>query len=364
MSGIIVHEWLEQHGGAENVVEAMQQAFPDADLWALWDNSRGRFNASFETLLARTPLRRAKALALPFMPIVWRRLPAMNPDWILVSSHLFAHHARLRGAEDVPKLVYAHTPARYIWTPELDLRGGGLTARSASRILKPLDRRRAQEAAAIAANSKFIAQRIAHAWEREAEVIYPPIDVDRFAAEPTLVGRDRERLARVPEGFVLAVSRWVPYKRLDMAIRVGALSDLPVVIAGRGPDEHRLRKLAIDSRVRVEFIESPSDELLQALLHRAAALVFAPVEDFGIVPVEAMAAGTPAIANAIGGAAESVLDGQTGSLVNEWASDEDVRRATAVALEASPEACRARAGDFSSGRFDREIRQFVERHAT
>ena len=167
MSGILVHEWLARFGGSENVFEVLSETFPDAERFCLWNDSDGRFTGVNETILARTPLRRSKAAALPFMPAVWRHLPRRDADWVLCSSHLFAHHARFGGpARDAVKLVYAHTPARYIWTPELDGRGDRLLARAVAAPLKPLDRRRAAEPVSIVANSAFVAQRIADTWER------------------------------------------------------------------------------------------------------------------------------------------------------------------------------------------------------
>ncbi|WP_221583758.1 glycosyltransferase [Microbacterium sp. G2-8] len=361
--GIIVHEWLAPAGGSENVFEAIARAFPDAERWCLWNDS-DRFDPVHETLLARTPLRGRKALALPFMPAVWRHLPAREADWILTSTHLFAHHARFGGpARDAPKLVYAHTPARYIWVPELDGRGDSLPARLASRALKPLDRKRAQEPVAIAANSRFIAQRIADTWERDAEVIYPNVDVDRILAEPLLTAREESALAALPDEFLLGFSRFVPYKRLDAAIDAGRVSGLPVVLAGGGDDEDRLRANAERMHPgRVTFVLNPSDPLLSAILRRATALVFAPIEDFGIIPVEAMAAGTPVLVNAVGGAVESVVDGLTGAHVQDWADDADLRAAVEKAARCSPSDCRNRATQFGQDVFDGRIRDFVARH--
>ena len=98
MSGVIVHEWLESTGGAENVFDVLGRTFPDAARVCLWNDSDGRFTDVQETVLARTPLRHSKAVALPFMPLVWRHLPALDADWVLCSSHAFAHHARFAGA--------------------------------------------------------------------------------------------------------------------------------------------------------------------------------------------------------------------------------------------------------------------------
>lgn len=349
MSGILVHEWLARHGGSENVFEVLSRTFPDAERFCLWDDSGGRFTGVHETVLARTPLRRSKAAALPFMPAVWRHLPARHADWVLCSSHLFAHHARFAGpARDAPKLVYAHSPARYIWAPEFDGRGGGFAARAVSALVKPVDRKRAAEPVAIAANSTFVAQRIADTWEREATVIHPPIDVSAFAAAPAEpTPAEQATLDGLPSEFLLGVSRFVPYKRLDRVIATGVAAGVPVVLAGGGPDEDRLRAIAAAERERVVFVRDPSSDLLAELYRRALALVFPAIEDFGIMPVEAMATGTPVVASAIGGTAETVVDGVTGALVHEWTRSE-LKVAVDRAVGVRAEACVARAFEFDA----------------
>lgn len=364
MSGILVHEWLARTGGSENVFEHLTEIFPGARRFCLWNDSNGRFVDVEETFLARTPLRRSKAASVPLMPIAWRALPAVDADWVLCSSHVFAHHARFRGgARDAPKFVYAHTPARYIWTPELDGRGSGVVARAVSAALKPLDRRRAQEPVAIAANSRFVAQRIADTWERESVVIYPPVDVDAFSADPALRDEDARIRAALPRDYLLGVSRFVPYKRLDAVIHAGAAAGLPVVLAGSGPDEARLRAIATEVHPgSVHFVDRPSFELLSALYRDAAALVFAPIEDFGIIPVEAMASGTPVVANAVGGAVESVVDGLTGAHVEDWDDRTLLRAAVERALAAAPEACVERAAAFSPTVFAQGIRDWIGGH--
>ncbi|MFV0373216.1 glycosyltransferase [Microbacterium sp.] len=362
MSGILVHEWLSPEGGSENVFATLCEMFPDAERWALWDASEGRFAGIHETLLARTPLRGQKAAALPFMPAVWRALPSRSAEWVLCSTHAFAHHARFHGpARDAPKFVYAHTPARYVWAPELDGRGGGAVARGLSSLLKRVDRARAQEPTAIAANSDFVADRIARCWEREASVIHPPIAVDEFGVEPDLDSVDERVLDNLPTGYLLGFSRFVPYKRLDAVIDAGRAVGLPVVLAGAGPDEQRLRAIADERHPgRVTFVHRPSAPLLRALYRHARALVFAPVEDFGIVPVEAMASGTPVVANAVGGAAESVVVGETGTLVREWNSPSEVREAVERAVSMDSAACVRRARDFSPEVFEQNMRGWLQ----
>lgn len=323
MTIAIVHEWIEQSGGAEKVLDAMAEAFSDADIYALWNDAPDRYSGRnvYESWLASTPLRKHKAAALPLLPETWHRLKAHRAyDRMLISSHLFAHHARFLGElQDIPKFVYAHTPARYIWTPELDERGNSLSVRLASGALKPLDRKRAQEATAIAANSQFVRERIQKAWDRDAAVIYPPVDIEKIQAvadwRNVLDPEELEILDGLPSEFVLGASRFIPYKRLDLVIEAGARAGFPVVIAGRGPEEERLRALAGEQSVPVEIVISPSDALLYALFQKALAFVFPAIEDFGIMPVEAQAAGCPVVTGPIGGALESVVSGVTGVTV-------------------------------------------------
>jgi glycosyltransferase involved in cell wall biosynthesis len=363
MAGVLIHEWLSERGGSENVVVELSRIFPDAPIIALWDDAPQRFTAGRvrETWLSKTPLRHHKSLALPFMPAIWRHLGSSDADWMLCSSHLFAHHAQLSGPNDhVRKYVYAHTPARYIWTPELDARGDGFVARAVSRPLQVLDRRRAQEAHSVAANSAYVARRIEDTWHRESTVIYPPVQVGMFAEETGLylTAEEEDSLASLPEVFLLGASRFVPYKRLDVAIDAGIATGIPVVIAGDGPDGPRLRQLADQRPGLVTFIEKPSQSMLRALYRRATVYVFAAIEDFGIMPVEAMAAGTPVIANAVGGAAESVQHGVTGALLESF-DPVSLREAVELAIRASPADCQARAWDFDVSVFDDNIRSWI-----
>lgn len=320
MSGLIVQEWLEPHGGSERVVDALRETYPDADLLALWNDAPEKYHAVRESWLARSPLRHHKAWALPFMPHVWRHVVSKSEkfDWILVSSHLFAHQvaARTDSGDMIPKFVYAHTPARYIWEPDLDKRGQSLAIRAASALLKPGDRRRAQEPVAVAANSKFVQERIRRAWQRDASVIYPPVDVDLIQGvqdwRTKLTDRELAEIRALPHEFILGASRFVPYKRLDWVIRAASAAGVPAVIAGSGPEEPHLRALAEQANVPVAFVIDPSTPMLYALYQAALLFVFPAIEDFGIMPVEAQAAGTPVVTTSIGGATESHEDGVSG----------------------------------------------------
>jgi glycosyltransferase involved in cell wall biosynthesis len=363
VTGILVQEWLSQRGGSENVLIELARIYPDAPIATLWDDAPDRFAKGRvrESWMAKTPLRNHKALAVPLMPATWRFSGASDAEWILCSSHLFAHHAKFSGAaRNVPKFVYAHTPARYIWTPELDLRGDSPLIKAASLPLKRLDYNRAQEPHSIAANSHFVSRRIEQAWGRESTVIYPPVSVDLYAqdASALLNSGEQDILNGLPDAFILGASRYVPYKRLDVAIQAGVATDTPVVIAGDGPDEERLREIAAQSPGLVTFITRPSTALLRELYRRALVLVFPAIEDFGIMPVEAMAAGTPVIANSIGGASESVLHGQTGALVESFDAAA-LSAAVSLATAASATACVARAREFDVTVFEQRIHDWV-----
>jgi glycosyltransferase involved in cell wall biosynthesis len=363
MAGIVVHEWLAKRGGSENVVEEIVATFPDAQLQSLWNDAPDRFtdlNVA-ETWLARTPLRKSKALALPFMPATWRHLGSNDADWVLCSSHLFSHHARFAGpARDVPKLVYAHTPARYIWTPDLDARGNNVFAKAARLPLQALDRHRAQEAQAIAANSEFVRKRIQDCWKRDSVVIHPPVDVQAFADDPAahLTPEEEQVLATLPDTFLLGASRFIPYKRLDLVIALGVASDTPVVLAGDGPSLPELQTLADRHPGRVTFVIKPSRALLSALYRRSLAYVFPAIEDFGIMPVEAMATGTPVIARDFGGAAESVVDGVTGVHLGDFTGQAG-REAVALAATLRPEDAISRAWQFDTSVFRASLRSWV-----
>lgn len=365
MTGLIVHEWLARSGGSEKVVDQMLEAFPGSDLRVLWDDSHApRPAVAQESWLARTPLRHHKALALPFMLPTWRRMTsARRYEWMLTSSHLFAHHARLTGENaDVPKLAYVHTPARYVWAPEQDPRGASAPVRAVAPMLKALDRRRAQELVAVAANSAFIAHRIATTWEREAVVIHPPVDVSRILSQSDwsaeLGLREAAELMALPQDFLLGVSRFIPYKRLDLVIEVGERVGMPVVIAGRGPEEAALRAQAASARVPVHFVVSPSDELLYALYQRADVLVFPAVEDFGIVPVEAQAAGTPVVTGPTGGQTEALTPRVSG-IVAESTDIDDLAHAVRAARELPAFDPQAVTNRFSNAEFAHAIRDFV-----
>ncbi|GAB2736970.1 glycosyltransferase [Nocardioides pakistanensis] len=362
MQGAIVHEWIAANGGAERVADEISQCYPHDPIYTLWRDPSDLFagRAIHESVLASHPwLRDHKPLALPLMPWIWRRLDLRQYDRIIVSSHLFAHHVASNiTAADALISVYVHTPARYIWAPELDERGDALLARIGRQHYRKVDRTRTSAKARYAANSYFIQERICHTWGREAEVIYPPVDVLKLQEgrpwHAKLKPEECTIVESLPHYYVMAASRLVPYKRVDEAIRLGSALGIPVVIAGSGPELPHLRAMAHDAPVPVAFVPSPSSMLLYALIERAALFIFPPVEDFGIVPVEAMSLGTPVLVNRHGGARESV-ERVRGGTVADFSDTANLKVQAARAIDTDLNAAAERVRYFDARRFRTEI---------
>ncbi|WP_136610358.1 glycosyltransferase [Sinomonas albida] len=366
MAGLIVHEWISSIGGSENVVEAMADVFPNADIYCLWNDAPDRFpeRTVHESWLSRTPLRRSKVASLPLMPPTWSSLDVSERDFLLISSHLFAHHAgAAQRSELTPRYVYVHTPARYIWAPELDARGRNPLVKAVTPLLRKLDSRRAASGASFAANSDYVRARIQRCWDQDATVIYPPVDVDHLRSSiewSNRLGLNEELLLDgLPEDFILGASRFVAYKRLEIAIQAGEATGLPVVLAGAGPERSTLEDLAKRVHVPVHFVDRPSDALLYSLYQRAAVYIFPSTEDFGIMPVEAMALGTPVVAYAEGGARESVELLCGGTVIEEF-SDQELATAIDKCLGLDMSSVPEKASQhFGRKAFERRVRSWM-----
>lgn len=356
----IAHEWLAVRAGSEKTFEAMAQAYPDADLYALtWDR-----DAQFDfggrevttTLLDRWPaLRDRRELALPLMSAAWKLIDVDGTyDTVLTSSHAFVRS--FPPAKSATHFCYCHTPLRYAWVPDVDARTQRrIPGKSvAFAALREWDRRTAKNVDFFAANSTAVQDRIHECYGRESEVIHPPVDTDYYSLPDEPVERTR----------ALAVSRFVPYKSVALAIEACAAAEVPLTVAGKGPQEEELRTLAAGLGADVEFEISPPDERLRELYRTSLAVVFPANEDFGIIPVEAQACGAPVVALDIGGARDTVVQGETGLRVPR----QDVGPFAAAIREvvaSPPEAavCRGNAEGFSAQRFVRELREWVERNS-
>jgi glycosyltransferase involved in cell wall biosynthesis len=367
----IVHDWLDTWGGAENVLAVVLDLYPDADLYAIVDflneADRARLGGRkvSTSFIQHLPFaRRHFRKYLPLMPRAVERFDLSGYDLIISSSH-----AAAKGAMTGPNQLHiclCYSPARYAWEIEQQyLRDAGLDrwpladlARLMMRRFRKWDRLAAKRVDRFVAISTYIARRIERCYGRTAVVIYPPVDVARYAADAA---------GRSP--FYLTLSRLVPYKRVDLL--VAAFADMPereLVVAGDGPD---MRALAAAAPANVRLLGRVTDAERDRLLATARAFVFAAEEDFGIAPMEAQACGTPVIAFCRGGAAETVrgLDAPapTGVFFSEQTSaavrdavirfEQSADRITASACRANAQrfdiaAFRQRFGDYVSTAFD------------
>jgi glycosyltransferase involved in cell wall biosynthesis len=350
----LCHEWLNARHGSEKTFEAMAAALPSAAIHALTLQPAAHFDFGgrpvHTTFLDHPRLRdTSRGLQLPLMPLAWRYASRAPYEVVVTSSHACAKG--FRPARGALHLCYCYTPMRYAWLAEVDRRRRrNLASRAGERALRAWDVRSVAWVDGFAAISTTVARRIEQFYGRPAVVIHPPVDTDRYTpGDPA---------AR--EGFALAVSRMVPYKRLDLAIEAAHRLRHPLVVAGAGPEEGRLRALAAELSADVRFVVDPTDGDLVALYRGAGVLVFPAVEDFGIVPVEAQACGTPVVAYGTGGVLDTVVPGETGVLVAEQTAG-----ALAAGIEAvlggrfDAGACRRNAERFSARRFRDQFLDWV-----
>jgi glycosyltransferase involved in cell wall biosynthesis len=305
----LVHEWFGATGGSENVFRSIGDIVPHAERFVLWKDHDSDEKGLRESWMARTPLRHSKAGALPLMPLAWRTLSKEKVDVVISSSHAFAHTVRMGPPETTRYLSYIHSPARYVWSPDFDGRGSSPLLTLPRKALQEADVKLSKHVHSYAANSQEVRNRINKFWKRDAVVINPPVDVEYFGSAPAA---DRYQ----PRDYLLGLGRWIPYKNFDLIIEIAEAAGLPVIIAGSGPEEENLRRAAEKVRVPVVFEVRPSRERLRTLYWGAKALLFPVHEDFGIIPVEAQACGTPVVGLSRGGLLETVVNGETGFLID------------------------------------------------
>jgi len=298
----LVHDWLTGMRGGERCLEVFAELFPAADLYTLL-HVPGSVGPVIESrrivtsFIQRLPqAERRYRHYLPLFPAAVRALDLRGYDLVLSSSHAVAKSVRVpAGALHV---CYCFTPMRYVWDLYDDYFGprAGLAARlvmpPVATWLRRWDRRTAAGVHHFVAISRFVADRIRRVYGRAADVIYPPVDVSRF------------RVDEAPGEFYLVVSALTPYKRVDLAVEACNRLGRRLLVVGSGPEERRLRALAGPT---VELLGWRDDIQTAELYARCRALLFPPLEDFGIAPLEAMAAGRPVIAFGEGGARETVV---------------------------------------------------------
>ena len=308
----LAHDYLNQTGGAERVVGYLHELFPEAPIYTSfyvpeampqelrsWD-----IRTSFIQRLQGVSTRYRRYL--PLYPLAFG-LRRMEPcDLVLTSSATFAQGIRV--PKGTPHIVYCHTPMRFVWETEKYFATSDFSALekvivSAVKIpIKAWDYRASQRVTAYIANSKNTQAKIARFYRRDSEVIYPPIDADRFSISPEV------------EDYFLIVSRLVHQKNTQLAIQASSHLKLPLKIVGRGPFEEALRSMAGPA---VEFLGYRTDDEVARLMSRCRALMLPGEEDLGLTPLEANASGRPVIALGTGGALETVIPGKTGILFPE-----------------------------------------------
>lgn len=307
----LVHEWLTVPGGSEKVVTAILDLIPTAEVFtSVCDRERWaeliREHPVHTTFLDRIPgARRRYPYLLPLMDAAFRSLDLSGFDLVVSSNHASAKNVRT--PPGVPHVCYCHTPMRYAWEASfLENEVPPLVRRLLPPItawLRHVDRIRAAGPDVYVANSTYVASRIARDYGRSSQVIHPPVEIAPLLEVP-----------RDPGDAYLVFGRVVPYKRVDTAVLACRRLGRRLIVAGGGRDLDRVRALAGPD---VEFLGQVSDADVPGLLSRARGLLFPGLEDFGIVPVEAQAAGLPVIAYGQGGVRDSVLDGRTGVLYEE-----------------------------------------------
>ncbi len=361
----LVHDWLTGMRGGEKCLEVLCRRWPRSPLFTLLHRP-GSVSRAISRLGPRTSflqafpgVHRYYRYLLPLMPAAVRTLRLPPCDLVVSFSHCVAK--AVRAPRGVPHVCYCFTPMRYAWHMRDAYFGAGRVRGPKARLLgaalawlRDWDRRTAAGVTHFVAISRTVRRRIAECYGRDAAVIYPPVDTDFYCPAP------------VPrEDFYLALSAFAPYKRVDLAIDACNRLGRPLVVIGSGQDGARLRALAGPT---VRFLGWQPDAVIRDHLRRCRALLFPGEEDFGIVPVEAMACGTPVVAFGAGGATETVVPPgsrrePTGLFFTEQ-TGEGLADALAAferrAADFNPAAARARALRFNAPRFAEELFAFLD----
>jgi glycosyltransferase involved in cell wall biosynthesis len=356
-----IHDWLVTWGGGEQVLEAALEVYSSADIYTLVYRkeifadspiSQRMINTSF---IQRLPGSRTNhRFYLPFMPLAIEQFDLRGYDWILSSNHAVAHGVLTQ--PDQMHVSYVHAPMRYAWSlyhqylNQANLTRGlkSWLARVILHYVRLWDYHAAQRVDHFIANSAWTASNVWRAYRREADVIYPPVSVDDF--EPASQKSD----------YYITISRLVPYKRIDIIVEAFNHLGLPMMVIGDGPDLKRLKRKA---NPNINFLGWQSDADLKENLSRARAFVYTAVEDFGITPVEAQAAGCPVIAYGKGGVRETVVEGRTGLFFHEQTSESLIE--AIQNFEGDPNrfeisVLRKNAERFNKARFQQELSTYIE----
>ena len=359
----IVHDWLPVYAGAERVLEQMISVLPETDLYSLIeflpDDQRAFLKGKpvQTSFIQRLPFARSKyRYYLPLAPLAIEQFDLCDYDVIVSSSYVVAKGV-LTTADQL-HISYVHSPMRYAWDLQFQyLREGKLQwgvrsvlARVILHYMRLFDAASASRVDVFVANSRTVARRIWKTYRQKPTVIYPPVDTEAFT------------LQTKKDDFYVTVSRLVPYKRVDLIVEAfSQMPDKELIVIGDGPELDRIRPKATPNVTMLGY--QPFD-VVKHYMRQARAFVVAAEEDFGIVPVEAHACGTPVIAYGRGGATETVIPGETGVFFHEQSTKslrEAVNAFELVRGYLDPEAIRRNAERFSKERFCREFNELIER---
>jgi len=359
----IVHEWLVNYAGSEKVVESFTSIWPSADVFTLVDFLdddlrkiilKGKKTKT--TFIQKLPYaKKQHRKYLPLFPHAIESFNLKNYELIISSSHSVAKGVRTK--KNQLHICYCHTPMRYAWDEaeyylkeaKLDSGIKGFISHLVLKYLQKWDVKSSKNVNYFIANSQHIANKIKRIYNRDADVIYPPVDVNKFS------------VTTEKEDFYLTASRLVPYKRMDLIVDAFAkMLDKKLVVIGSGPEKEKILAKATPN---VDVIGYQDFESLRDYMQKAKAFVFAAEEDFGIIVVEAMACGTPVIAGNYGGTAESVIDGVTGILFKKQDVDsivEAVKKFDVISHSINYREIRLHSEKFSREMFEEKIKSYTD----
>nr|WP_314118467.1 glycosyltransferase family 4 protein [uncultured Campylobacter sp.] len=363
MKKALIHDWFSTYAGAEKCVESFTNIWDDFEIYSLIDFLKGadrdkilKGKHAHTSFIQKLPFAKDKYRNyLPLFPLAIEQFDLSGYDVVLSSSHAVAKGVLTHSNQ--LHIAYVHTPIRYAWDlyhqylreSGLDRGLKGVLAKYFLHKIRLWDASTANRVDHYVANSRYIARRIKKTYGKPSDIIYPPVDVDKFT------------LREAKEDFYLTASRMVPYKKIDLIVEAFSQTDKRLLVIGDGPD---MAKIKSKAGKNVELLGFASDETMADLMGRAKAFVFAAEEDFGITPVEAQACGTPVICFGRGGARETVLDGESGLYFMEQNTKELL--AAVAKFEQNydkfePVKIRENSLKFSRARFEAEIKSYVEK---
>ena len=363
MKKALIHDWFSTYAGAEKCVESFTNIWDNFEIYSLIDFLSGtdrdkilKGKRAHTSFIQKLPFAKDKYRNyLPLFPLAIEQFDLSGYDVVLSSSHAVAKGVLTHSNQ--LHIAYVHTPIRYAWDlyhqylreSRLDRGLKGVLAKYFLHKIRLWDASTANRVDHYVANSRYIARRIKKTYGKPSDVIYPPVDVDKFT------------LCEAKEEFYLTASRMVPYKKINLIVEAFSQTDKKLLVIGDGPDMDKIKSKASKN---VELLGFASDEIMADLMGRAKAFVFAAEEDFGITPVEAQACGTPVICFGRGGARETVREEVSGLYFMEQNAKELL--AAVAKFEQNydkfePTKIRENSLKFSRARFEAEIKSYVEK---